>query len=78
MTFDFYADVSILSVSFSRFLIGSLKQVLLRSFLRIFLVYNNRRLMRQINTMKKNPKNLGLNPGQLVRLVPDWVDCRVD
>ena len=34
--------------------------------------------MSQMTLMKKNLTNLGLNPGHLVRTVPDWMDCRVD
>ena len=30
-----------------------------------------------MNTAKKNTRKLDLNPGQLVRLVPDWVVCCV-
>ena len=33
--------------------------------------------MSQMNLTKKNLKNLDLHPGQLVRLVPDWVGCLV-
>ena len=33
--------------------------------------------MSQMNTEKKSMRKLDLNPGQLVRLVPDWVICCV-
>ena len=34
-------------------------------------------LMSQMNMTKKNMTNLGLNPGQLVRRISDWVECVV-
>ena len=34
--------------------------------------------MSQMNLKKKNLMNLGLNPGQLLLRVPDWVNCCVD
>ena len=33
--------------------------------------------MSQMPLTNKNLTNLGLNPGQLIRKVPDWVDCTV-
>ena len=79
MTFDLYASISILTVIFTHFFIGSSKRVLLcLFFLSIFLavfVYNNRHLMSQMNTKKKNLKILDLNPVQLVHLVTDRVGC---
>ena len=38
---------------------------------------NTLRLMSQMNPTNNNMTNLDLNPGQLVRLIPDWVGCCV-
>ena len=82
MVFYFYTAVSSFPVSFAQFLIGSSKRVLLWrlfcTFLHIILVYNTRTLMSQIIPTKKNLTNLGLNLGQLVCWVPDWVEITMD
>ena len=79
MDFYLHVAISILAVSFAQFFIGSSKLVPLQSlFLYFFarrLFYINNFLIIQINPMNKNLTNLGLNPGHMVRLVPDWVDC---
>ena len=81
MTFCFYTAVSILAVSFVHFLIGSLKHILLWGcfypFLNVVFIYNTNRLMIHMTLTKNNMTNLGLNPVQLVRMVPYWVDCYV-
>ena len=48
------------------------------TFSHVVFVYNTHRQMSQKDPTKKNLTNLVLNTGQLVRLVPDCVDCRVD
>ena len=79
MTLDLHESASSLAVSFAHVLIGLSKRVLLRLlfclFLHVLFVYNTRHLMSQMAVMKKNLTNLGLNPGHMVRLVPNWVDC---
>ena len=71
-------DIGSLTVIFAYFLIGSSKRVLLLffclSFSSVIFVYNTRCL---ISLTKKNPEKLGLNPGQMVLTVPDWVACFV-
>ena len=79
MHIDLYAAVSSLAVRFAHFLIGEPKCVLLQRFfcpsLHVVFVYNTCYLMNQMTPKKENLKNLDLNPGQLVRLVLDWVVC---
>ena len=79
MTFDLHTAVSSLAVSFAHFLIGSWKRVLLwclfSYFLHIVFFHNPRRLMSQMIPMKNNLINLDLNPGHLVRSVPECVGC---
>ena len=81
MTFNFYANVSSLDIIFACFLIVSLNafysSVSSYYFGCVIFVYNSHRLMIQMNPMKKNLMNLDLNPGQLVRLVPDFTGCCV-
>ena len=44
-------------------------------FSHVVFVYNNHFLMSQMNMAKKDLMKLGLNPGQMVSVVPDSVDC---
>ena len=77
MTFDIYAAVRILAVSFAHFLIGGgnafCSSVSFYSFLYGILFYCARCLVSQMNPMRNNLTNLDLNPGQRVCLVPDLV-----
>ena len=61
MNFNLHSAVSSLAVSFTQFLIGSLKRVLLQHlFLSLsasLLLYNARRLMSQMTLTKNNLKN---------------------
>ena len=78
MTFDLNASVISLAVSFMYFLIGSSKRVYYGvyfcPFFHFVFIYNTRHFMSQMTLTKNNLTNLGPNPGQLVRTVPDWLD----
>ena len=74
MTYNLYAVVSSLAVSFAHLLICSLKRVYSGvyscPFLSAVFIYDTRHMMSQITLTKKNLKNTGLNPGQMVHTVP--------
>ena len=82
MNFYLYVAVIILDVSFVRFLWDRQNVfyscVHFCSFLPVIFVYNICHLMSQMTLTKNNMKNLGLNSVQMVRSVPNLVDCRVD
>ena len=46
-------------------------------FFYVLFVENNRRLTSHMILMEKNLKQLDMDPGQLVRLVTNWLGCCV-